>query len=225
VRWPDEKLEKLSREELQRLLENLAALAVDGRVSSNEVEDTTRRIAAQLANRRAARSKKAAGAATLERRVADQLGNLAHVLAKRFDLSESTARSLSRGVKRFSPHALTDKRGQAKTGGSMKGGRTAIDRYISYRLRDSLVSVAFILPRDTPEESGRFVVLATNDLTTEGVAIREFLPDAEYGWSAAIQERMRALPFTVFDAAASKYGELLGKIAPPLVLHSAAATA
>jgi len=40
----------------------------------------------------------------------------------------------------------------------------AIDRYISYRVRDTRASLAFLLFPGEPDAAGRYVLLATDDL-------------------------------------------------------------
>ena len=168
MKFSDEDLAKLSADELRTLLANLRNAVATQRVSKAEADNTAERIRTLLSKRPAkGRNRRAPGAATLERRVAEALGRVAEQLGRRYDLSVETAKRLSVGAKNFKAHQLTDKNGLAKTGGSMKGGRMGIDRYISYRVRDSTVqNVPFCCFRGRPEDAGKYVVIATDDLMT-----------------------------------------------------------
>ena len=219
MKFSDEDLAKLSADELRTLLANLRNAVATQRVSKAEADNTAERIRTLLSKRPAkGRNRRAAGAATLERRVAEALGRVAEQLGRRYDLSAETAKRLSVGTKNFKAHQLTDKNGLAKTGGSMKGGRMSIDRYISYRVRDSTVSLAFLLFPGQPEDAGKYVVIATDDLMTAGDPLDTLVPEKsnEYGWSPAFRERMRAVPFESLDDAARRYEDLIAKVAPRL---------
>jgi hypothetical protein len=144
-----------------------------------------------------------------------ELGGVAEALGKRFDLTAQTARKLSIGSSRFMPHSLTAKNGEAKTGGAMKEGKLAIDRYISYRLRDELISLAYILFKEEPEENGRYYLVGTEGVFTGGQKFSEVLAGkANYGWSPAFTDRMYAQPFTELAEAAAAYETLIAKLAP-----------
>jgi hypothetical protein len=216
VNWSDDELAKLSVAELINLRVNLQEQQRKGRLTASEAEATEERIRAHIATRkRPTRTARKPSHATLEQRVARQLGQFAERLNAKYDLSEETARRGSLGTKGFKPHSLTDKQGNAKTGGSMKGGRTSIDRYISYRVRDSLVSLGFLLFSGQTDEEGRFVLFSTDDVLSEGEPLNDFVPpESDYGWSPSFSARMRALPFVDFESAAARYEALIAKLAP-----------
>lgn len=216
MRFTDEQLERLDRLELENLRTNALRLAVDGRIDEHVANDVVVRIDARL---KLIKPKRAGGqrsaGTSLERRIAEALGKIAVELNGRYDLSKETARKLSVGTKHFTPHGLTDPKGDAKTGGSMKGGRMQLDRYISYRVRESVVSLAYILFPGESEDQGFYRVFATDDMTQEGVPLSDFLPsDNEYGWETGFRDRMRMLPFLDLESAAKCYEALIARLAP-----------
>lgn len=219
MEWTDERLEPLTSVELKNLLNNVGTRRAAGRVSTEDAEDLCRRIEARMSAVRKARfhSTRPPRPMTFEKRVAIELGGIAEALAKRYDLSPATARNLSVGAKNFKAHNLTAKNGEAKTGGAMKEGKLAIDRYISYRVGESLVSLAFILFKDEPEENARYYVIGTDDVMTEGQRFAELLADKTgYGWSPAFTARMNVACFEESGLATVAYEALIAKLAPAL---------
>jgi hypothetical protein len=213
--WNDEKLAGLDTPQLKRLLENLRIQRASGRVTDEAAEDLTRRITARLpASALTVRRTRPRALALLDARIAASLGGLASSLSQRYDLSDETARQMSADITGFKPQAATDKRGLAKTGSSVKNGNMAIDRFIAYRVRDSLASLAFLLAPDQPHESGRYVILATEDLLEAGLPIAEVMPASrDYGWSRDSRERMRAQPAESFAEAQRMYEALIARVA------------
>ena len=220
--WTDERLEPLTPTELKNLLNNVGTQLAAGRVTAIVAEDICRRIGTRISTIRKTklRGTRAPRAITLEKRVAVELGGFAEELAKRFDLSAETARKRSVGAARFVPHNLTAKNGEAKTGGAMKEGKLAIDRYISYRLGDTLVSLAFILFKDEPEENARYYVIGTDDVMSDGQRFTELLAEKTgYGWSPAFTARMNVASFAGLSPAAVAYEALVAKLAPKLEVN------
>ncbi len=215
--WTDDRLAKLTTPELKNLLVNLPVAAKAHRMTEAEAADTCVRIQAMMTKARsnAVRAQRGLRPMTLDRKVAIDLGAFAESLGKRYDLTPETAKSLSAGMKGFRSHNLTAKNGEAKTGGAMKEGKLAIDRYISYRVRDVIVSLAFILFKDEPEENGRFFLVASDEVLSEGESFTELLGGkADYGWSAAFTARMNAMSFTDLATAGAQYEVLIAKLAP-----------
>lgn len=215
MNWTDEKLAALSDEQLLSLLENLKTQRESGRVHAEIADDVTRRITERLpAKALAVRRKRLRAHVLLEAKVALQLRGLAAELGQRYDLSAETARQRSRATKGFKPQALTDKHGDARTSGSTKAGRTAIERFISYRVGDSLANLAFVLLPDQPNEAGRYVLMATEDLLEDAATENEFaLLAQDYAWSETSRERMRALPAADFAEAQRLYEALIARVA------------
>ena len=216
--WTEERLAVLDKVQLINLLRNLQTQRGSGRVAEGTADELEARIKARLPARAiAVRRKRVRSEVLLEARVAQQLGALATELAARYDLSAETASRTSAGTKGFRPQRLTDSKGQARAGGSVKSGAAAIDRYIACRMGDSLASLAYVLLADKPQETGRYVLLGTDDLLDADTAPNDFTPVAEqHGWSAGSRTRMRAAPMPNFAEAAVRYEALIARVAAPL---------
>lgn len=216
--WTDDKLAALSKEQLLALLANLQTQRECGRVSDEMADDLAQRLAARLpARARSVQRKRPRAQVMLEARAAQELSDLAALLAERFDLSAATAQQQSADIKGFKAQALTDKRGEARSGGSVKHGLTQIDRYVAYRVRDSMASLAFMLPAGKPQEAARYVVVATADLLEAEPEANEFSALAEnYGWSENSRARMRAVPAINFADAQQRYESLIARLAARL---------
>ena len=146
--WTVEKIATLSLSEVKNLLENANRKGNLEVVSLCEAELISRKPISKAAFAlpegfiRVART---AVGKSLESDVSELLVGVAKELAAKYDLGPEKARSLSLGTKRFIPHKLLDKKGNAKTGGAQKAGRVVFDRYISYRLRDDNYALVGIL--------------------------------------------------------------------------------
>lgn len=193
MEWTDEQLDKLSQAELQQLLDNLRTTLRARRISSAEAERNSLRIESRLkpaATRRSAPAHKA-----LDRQVARALGDVADRVARRFDVSGETARLRSYGTDGFRPEALTDREGDAKVGGSVKAGSMAIERFISYRQADTMISLSFVLPKGRPVAEGRYLFAATGNVLPEGTPIDDIVPgDVSLGVMAGHRLQMRVMP-------------------------------
>lgn len=213
--WSDEKLVSLSQEQLLNLLDNLKTQRTTGRVSEEAADDLMQRIRARLPARAlTVRRKRPRTEVLLEAKVVQELSALAAALGQRYDLSAETALQLSAGIKGFKPLSMTDRRGEPRTGAAVKSGRMAIDRYISYRVRDSLASLAFRLLPDQPKPVGNYVVLATEDLLPSDTSPGDLKPLAkEYDWPDAAHARMRAVTTADFGEAKQRYEELIAQVA------------
>lgn len=216
--WNEERLAALGQEELTNLLANLQRQRGSGRVGPQTADELEHRIRARLPTHTAAvRRHRTRSEVQLEARASQQLGALAVQLAARYDLSAETAIRVSADTKGFRPQPLTDARGNARCGSSVKSGTSAIDRYIACRMRDSLASLAFVLLADRPQETGRYVLLGTVDLLGEDTPTNEFTAvAAQHAWSASANQRMRATPMTNFAEAAQRYEALIAQMATPI---------
>jgi len=145
ISWTKEKINELTAQEI-------LALQGNARVRGNsEIMDLCTEVLATKKPLRKART--ASTTKTLEAECSHQLSELASQLSSKFDLSAETAAKKSEGVKGFRPHKLTSKDGQAKLGGQQRTGKVGIDRYISYRVKNDLVSLgAWLISKDSPDE-------------------------------------------------------------------------
>ena len=218
MNWTDEKLAGLDTAQLKSLLENLSTQRTSGRVSEEIAAELTTRITARLpANALTTRRKRSRSIVLQDARVAEALGDLAMLLSRRYDLSEATARERSADITGFRPLPLVNKQGQAKAGASMKSGKMAIDRFISYRVRDSLAGLAYLLAMDQPQQTGRYVLLGTDDLLESGTPLTELMPGSgDYSWSRDSRARMRAQVVADFAEAQRLYEELIARMATKL---------
>ncbi len=145
ISWTKEKINELTAQEI-------LALQGNARVRGNsEIMDLCTEVLATKKPLRKART--ASTTKTLEAECSHQLSELASQLPSKYDLSAETAAKKSEGVKGFRPHKLTSKDGQAKLGGQQRTGKVGIDRYISYRVKNDLVSLgAWLISKDSPDE-------------------------------------------------------------------------
>jgi hypothetical protein len=213
--WSDEKLAQLNVEQLKNLLANLDSQRALGRVSADSAEEVAQRITARLPARAlSARRARPRALVELDARVARDLGDFAAYLSRHYDLSDGTAREKSVDILGFRPEGGTDKRGLAKAGAAVKKGSMAIDRSIGYRVRDSMASLAFLLLPDQPNEAGRYVILATDDLLESGVPTTDVIPASRnHGWSRDSRGRMRAQPTQNLAEAQTLYEALIASVA------------
>lgn len=191
-KWTLERLQKLTIKELEVLEHNARNRGAD------DLGDQCFHV--RMDKLSPAEKKKALGIFSFEKTVANDLGNLARELDKEFDLSIETAVKLGTSY----THELTDNRGNAKTGGTMKSGRFALDRYISYRLKDTKLMDAVLLHEGRSIDQAIYAVIGTIDVLPFG----KYLDDLE------LIEGEVAVIFLTFEEAAAEYRKLLATFAP-----------
>lgn len=159
IDWTDDRLAALSDSDLKNLLANAERKSVD---------DLVARCQAELEKRNALKPRKAAKPRTelkdFERDMSAQLAGVGRRMAEKYDLSEETAKAKSAGVKGFRAHKLVGSDGQAKLGGLQRAGFVAIDRYISYRRGNDIVSLGVFLPKDQDISEHKFFVIAPQSM-------------------------------------------------------------
>lgn len=147
ISWTKEKINELSTQEISALQENARARG------NSEIVDLCTEVLATKKPIRKTRTSSSSTTKTLEAECSHQLSEFAIQLSNKYDLSAVTASKKSEGTKGFRPHKLTSKDGQAKLGGQQRTGKVGIDRYISYRVKNDLVSLgAWLMSKDLPEE-------------------------------------------------------------------------
>src|SRR6202035_6001374 len=155
VDWSDDRIAALSDQDLKNLLVNAERKSVAGVIAQCQAE---------IERRNAAKPRKASKPRTelkeFEHEMSGQLAAVGKQMAEKYDLSEETAKAKSEGVKGFRSHKLLDAKGYAKLGGHQRDGTVAVDRYISYRRGNGIVSLGVWLPKDAPIEHHEFHVSA-----------------------------------------------------------------
>ena len=159
IEWTDDRIAALSDSDLKNLLANAERKSVDALAA---------RCRAELEKRDALKPRKAAKPRTelkdFERDMSAQLAVVGRRMAEKYDLSEETAKAKSAGVKGFRAHKLVGSDGQAKLGGLQRAGFVAIDRYISYRRGNDIVSLGVFLPKDQDISEHKFFVIAPQSM-------------------------------------------------------------
>jgi hypothetical protein len=171
VDWSDDRIAALSDQDLKNLLANAERKSAAGVVAQCKAE---------MEKRDAAKPRKAAKPRTelkeFERDISSQLAAIGKEMAGKYDLSEETAKANSADVKGFRSHKLLDAKGFAKLGGHQRDGTVAVDRYISYRRGNGIVTLGVWLPKDAPIEEHEFHVSAPAEMIEGGNTFAEVRP-------------------------------------------------
>ena len=204
VDWSDERIAALSDQDLKNLLVNAERKSAASVVAQCQAE---------IEKRDAAKPRKAPKARTevkeFEHEMSGQLAAVGKQMAEKYDLSEETAKARSEGVKGFRSHKLLDAKGYAKLGGSQRDGTVAVDRYISYRRGNGIVSLGVWLPKDAPIEHHEFHVSAPAGMIEGG----EPFSDSQAEASEADASRTRQIrAFKDLPSAAAAFDAALAKI-------------
>lgn len=207
--WTLERLDALSEGQIRELMINAE------RRDRQDIVEMCSAVLAKIAPTRAKRTnaprRSSSGAKALADELAEEIGVFAVALAKRFDLSEETARRMSAGTKGFVAHKLVDSRGRAKTGGAEKTRKLQFDRLLSYRLKDCTITVsAFLLSGDDTERV-RFEVIAPPDMLADGRSLDLSARKGLYLPRSGTQHYVFKECANLRDAL-EEYGNLVGKL-------------
>jgi hypothetical protein len=171
VDWSDDRIAALSDQDLKNLLVNAE------RKSAAEI---IAQCKAELERRDALKPRKTAKPRTelkeFEHEMSAQLAAVGKEMAEKYDLSEATAKAKSEGVKGFRSHKLLDAKGYAKLGGHQRDGTVAVDRYISYRRGNDIVTLGVWLPKDAAVEDHEFHVSGPAAMIEAGKTFSEIRP-------------------------------------------------
>ena len=204
VDWSDERIAALSDQDLKNLLVNAERKSVAAVVAQCKAE---------LEKRDAARPRKAAKPRTdlkeFEHAMSAQLAAVGREMAAKYDLSEETAKARSVGVKGFRSHKLLDAKGYAKLGGHQRDGTVAVDRYISYRRGNGIVTLGVWLLKDAPIENHEFHVIAPTEMIEGGRAPSEVRPGIS---ESNLGETRHMRAFKDLPSAAAAFEGALAKI-------------
>ena len=204
VDWSDDRIAALSDADLKNLLVNAERKAAAAVVAQCKAE---------MEKRDAAKPRKTAkprtGLKEFEHDISGQLAAVGKEMAAKYDLSEETAKARSEGVKGFRSHKLLDAKGYAKLGGHQRDGTVAVDRYISYRRGNDIVSLGVWLLKDAPLEDHEFHVGAPPAMIEGGKPFAEVRPGIS---EKDAQETRHLRAFKDLPAAAAAFDAALAKI-------------
>jgi hypothetical protein len=204
VDWSDDRIAALSDQDLKNLLVNAE------RKSAGEI---IAQCKAELERRDAARPRKASKPRTevkeFEHDISAQLAAIGKEMADKYDLSEETAKAKSAGVKGFRSHKLLDAKGLAKLGGLQRDGTVAVDRYISYRRGNDIVTLGVWLLKDAPIEDHEFHVSAPAAMIDGGKTFAEVRPGVS---EKDLQETRQIRAFKDLPSASAAFDAALAKI-------------
>jgi hypothetical protein len=204
VDWSDEKLAALADKDLKTLLANAERKAAT---------DLVAKCTAELEKRDAAKPRKGPKPRTelkeFEHNVSGEIAAVGKEMAGKYDLSEETAKAKSAGVKGFRSHKLLDAQGYAKLGGSQRDGTVAVDRYISYRLGNDIVTLGVWLLKDAPIDAHEFHVSGPAAMIEGGKSFAEVRPGTS---EKDAQETKLILTFKDLPSAAAAFDAALAKI-------------
>src|SRR5436305_14638640 len=171
VDWSDDRIAALSDQDLKNLLVNAERKSVPAVIAQCKAE---------MEKRDAAKPRRAAKPRTelkeFEHEMSGQLATVGKQMAEKYDLSEETAKAKSAGVKGFRSHRLLDAKGFAKLGGHQRDGTVAVDRYISYRRGNDIVTLGVWLLKDAPLDQHEFHISAPAGMIDGGRPFPEVRP-------------------------------------------------
>ena len=204
VDWSDEKLAALADKDLKTLLEN---------AERKSATDLVVKCTAELEKRDAAKPRKGPKPRTelkeFEHNVSGEIAAVGKQMAEKYDLSEETAKAKSAGVKGFRSHKLLDAQGYAKLGGSQRDGTVAVDRYISYRLGNDIVTLGVWLLKDAPIDAHEFHVSGPAAMIEGGKSFSEVRPGIS---EKDAQQTKLIRSFKDLPSAAAAFDAVLAKI-------------
>lgn len=203
ISWTKEKINELSTQEISALQENARERGY------SEIVDLCSEVLATKKPIRKTRTSSSSTTKTLEAECSHQLSEFAIQLSNRYDLTAETASKKSEGTKGFRPHKLTSKDGQAKLGGQQRTGKVGIDRYISYRVKNDLISLgAWLISKDSPDELV-WQVLGPKRYFENFKSLKELYPSL---FDADASDDVGGEEFTDFNTACSLFEVVMEKL-------------
>jgi hypothetical protein len=204
VDWSDDRIAALSDQDLKNLLVN---------AERKSAADIIAQCKAEIEKRDAARPRKASKPRTelkeFEHDMSAQLAAVGREMADKYDLSEETAKANSAGVKGFRSHKLLDAKGLAKLGGHQRDGTVAVDRYISYRRGNDIVTLGVWLLKDAAVEDHEFHVSGPAAMIDGGKSFAEVRPGIS---EKDLKETRQIRAFKDLPSAAAAFDAALAKI-------------
>jgi hypothetical protein len=204
VDWSDDRIAALSDQDLKNLLVN---------AERKSAADIIAQCKAEIERRDAARPRKGSKPRTelkeFEHDISAQLAAVGKEMADKYDLSEDTAKANSAGVKGFRSHKLLDAKGLAKLGGHQRDGTVAVDRYISYRRGNDVVTLGVWLLKDAPVEDHEFHVSGPAEMIEGGKSFAEVRPGIS---EKDLKETRHIRAFKDLPSAAAAFDAALARI-------------
>jgi hypothetical protein len=204
VDWSDDRIAALSDQDLKNLLVN---------AERKSAADIIAQCRAEIERRDAARPRKGSKPRTelkeFEHDISAQLAAVGKEMADKYDLSEDTAKANSAGVKGFRSHKLLDAKGLAKLGGHQRDGTVAVDRYISYRRGNDVVTLGVWLLKDAPVEDHEFHVSGPAEMIEGGKSFAEVRPGIS---EKDLKETRHIRAFKDLPSAAAAFDAALARI-------------
>jgi hypothetical protein len=204
VDWSDDRIAALSDADLKNLLVN---------AERKSAEPVIAQCKAELEKRDALKPRKTSKPRTelkeFEHDISGKIAAVGKEMAEKYDLSEQTAKAKSVDVKGYRSHKLLDAKGYAKLGGHQRDGTVAVDRYISYRLGNDIVSLGVWLPKDAPIEDHEFHVAAPAAMIEGGKSFAEVRPGIS---EKDLTETRHMRAFKDLPSAAAAFDAALAKI-------------
>jgi hypothetical protein len=210
--WDEVRISTLLDAELLQLRDNATRKSNAPIMELCELEITKRGVGV-----RPKRSRTGAAAAdpmrARENELSAAIGAFALTLAARYDLDAETAKAQSTSTLRFQSHKLTQANGSAKLGGLQRAGKCRIDRYVSYRVRDIVVSLHIYLAKNAADDALEFQVFGPVELLTDGQNLAELRPQL------AGEKEMKLFPwgkrFSDLKDAEAAFESVIAKTASP----------
>src|ERR1700694_1353314 len=204
VDWSDDRIAALSDQDLKNLLVN---------AERKSVAEVIAQCKAEMEKRDAAKPRKASKPRTelkeFEHDMSAQLAAVGNEMDEKYDLSEETAKTKSECVKGFRSNKLLDAKGYAKLGGHQRDGTVAVDRYISYRRGNDIVTLGVWLLKDAPIEDHEFHVSAPAEMIEDGKTFSEVRPGIS---EKDLQGTRHIRAFKDLPSAAAAFDAALAKI-------------
>ncbi len=169
--WTPESIAQLTSAQIVTLRDNAHKMHATIVVDTCEAELAKR-------NQNAPRSRRVPNKplAIRNEEISAELVRFAKELATEYDLSKQTAEMLTGWMKGYRAHNLLGKNGKAKTGGLRKLGLCDLDTYISYRVKDVVISLGAWLSKGKPIEEIEYQLFAPEQYLENPLPYQELRP-------------------------------------------------
>ncbi len=170
ITWDETRIASLTDQELLQLRDNALRKASAPVGELCEAEISKRGVGVKV---KRARSAPSDPMRIRENEVSAEIGAFAQQMAAKYDLSPETAIAKSQSFPRFMAHKLTQSNGTAKLGGLQRSGKCRMDRYVSYRVQGTVISLNAFMARNASDDALEFHVFGPASDIDGGQTIRE----------------------------------------------------